>query len=779
MARWLGRAICLLALLLAVPASMGQSAFVCPTSFYSWAALRVNTATTGPASTPISDYPFNPVGRNYFAVGSKLFAYSNSSGSQAWNFTVTGTTIQNFPSPVPLTSGIEYIFLTTEDGRLWKIDAASPTTNIWVDTRRSLSGMFMPPNTFVPDPVCATDKQIATPAVQLYTYSNTPFKNAMDSVPGHVDDGLVFVVSRNTGCVNDTKRNEIRAYYASDLSLKWVFNFNTSNSSSPREVDGAAEGCAIWYGSDADPAQNTLYCGTKLVEDPADPQFSQAQQSLWALDTRTGALKWSYRAGSILNRPMPKAGPNGLRIYVVNFKGGIQAFSPVANPVNPLQGLPLWSTPLQVPMNVQAVPSPFVSGGKTHILVVDYGGNIRDYRDDGANGWIGPAQNPTGILSTAVCDATKLCYRGPPAIGSGLNPNKIWVGRSDGRVQQLTETLAREGVIAVMTSPTLNNDVAGVSVGVDNAVTSVSTDRLMAVTDSGWVSRVNLPMCTNSPSPGGATACGCGTSGVCGTGIAGDPFRCCNAAQDSCNAASANNPCRPWRCSIEPDCCVFLFSPCATDAECGGRPGSCDIVQGFCTAPCPPSVNSQCGAASHACAPISAGTFQVPDGTVCDDGKACTAASPVPTLVNCVPAIGGGNCTRDRASTDLVDDVGDCPLSAPVCSGSGSALGGQGGAIVGGLCSPQGTACNLATGKAFGNFGSGTNNNDVCRAGTCTSETYAACTCVNPGDRCCAAGLACCGGSTGCIDLSTSSLNCGACGLACPVGTSCSGGRCL
>jgi outer membrane protein assembly factor BamB len=788
MARRTGRAIRLLALLLIVPAITAQQAVVCPTfptNYYSWGVQRVNTGSLGASATPANDtsYTFGP-SRNYFAVGTRLFAYENANGAQAWNFEL-GTTIQNFPSPVPLASG-EFIFLTTEDGRLWKLDATNPASNVWVDTRRSLSGTVPPVNTFVLDPVCATDKQLATPAVQLYAFANAAFKSQMDAIPGHAGDDLVFVISRNTGCdpggVNARKRNEIRAYYASNLGLKWVFNANTSNSSSPHEVDHANEGCAIWYGDGTDPAQNTLYCGTNLVEDPAEPGYSVAQQSLWALDTMTGAVRWSYRAGSIQNRPMPKLGPDGLRVYVVNFKGGIQAFSPTADPSDPppSQGLPLWSTPLQVPLNVQAVPSPFIAGGKTHLLVVDFGGNIRDYRDDGANGFIGPAQHPTGIIATTNCQSTSLCYRGEPVVGVGMSPSKIYLGRNDGRVQQLTDTFAREGVMNVVTAPAIGIDVAGVSVDVASVVTSTAVDRLVAVTETGFVTRINIPFCTNSPNPGGATACSCGASGVCGTGAVNDPFRCCDPAQDSCNSLTANNPCRPWRCSTRPSCCLFFGEFCASDADCGGRPGSCDLVQQFCTAPCDPSVNPNCAGPSNTCQVYTRGFdggYQVPNNTACDDKQLCTAASPAPVLASCILAIGGTNCTRDRAGTDLVDNTGDCPQSAPICTGSGSAFGGQGGAIVGGLCSPEGTACNLATGKARGNFGSGASSNDVCRSGTCSSESYASCSCVNPGDRCCATGLACCG-SAGCIDLSTNSSNCGTCGQVCPGGTSCVGGRC-
>ncbi len=772
MGRGATRAICALTLLLAAPVARAQ---VCSSSFFSWAVQRAPTTTTGPASTAANDTSFNPLGGsfNYFVQGTKLFAYSNSDGTKMWEATFSST-LQNFPSPVTLSSGAgEFIFVTTQDGRLWKIDAVNGSTSLWVDTRRSMTAGFFPsPNTFVTDPVCATDQLIATPGVQLSQFADSAFKDNLNAA-GHANDDLVFVISNNQ-CA-DTTHNEIRAYYASDLSLKWVFNNNNSNAvSAPRQVDRGSEGCAIWYGDGSDPAGNTLYCGT-LLQDPAG-----AQQSLWAINALTGALRWSYNAGSIQNRPMLRRGPDGLRVYVVNFDGGIQAFSPTVDPVHPVQGRPLWSGPLQVPLKVQAVPWPYTAGGKTHLLLVDFGGNIRDYRDDGANGFIGPAQHPSGVIATTMCPAGGLCYRGTPVAGVGLIPPKSYVGRTDGRVQQLSETLAREGLMEVNPSNSNDVDVFGVSLDVEGGATAVN--RLVAVAEerpggqaNGYVTRINIPICADAP-PVGAIGCACANGAVCGTGTVGDPFRCCDAAQDSCNANSHNNPCRPLRCSVEPSCCVFLFEPCLSDSDCGGRPGSCDLSLELCTSPCDPSVNDACGQATQTCQPYRGSLYQVPDNTPCDDGRLCTAAVPVPVPVDCVTAGDGTSCERDRPLSGALS--GDCPAFAPICSGSNSAFSGNGGAIVGGRCCPEGTACNLATGKCRGNFGTGTNSNDVCRAGTCSSDTYASCICVSPGDRACATGLACCGGALGCVNLATNSSSCGVCGLACPGGTICVADRC-
>jgi hypothetical protein len=146
-------------------------------------------------------------------------------------------------------------------------------------------------------------------------------------------------------------------------------------------------------------------------------------------------------------------------------------------------------------------------------------------------------------------------------------------------------------------------------------------------------------------------------------------------------------------------------------------------------------------------------TYQVPNGTVCDDGRSCSHSdTPPANPVACSAAIGGGNCLRDRSLADSVDDPGDCPLAVRSCSGSGSIFGGQGGAIVGGKCCPEGTACNLATNTCLGNFGAGANSNDVCLDATCTADNYVSCP-ISPGEASADASLRASRGAGSSVDV--------------------------
>jgi hypothetical protein len=167
-----------------------------------------------------------------------------------------------------------------------------------------------------------------------------------------------------------------------------------------------------------------------------------------------------------------------------------------------------------------------------------------------------------------------------------------------------------------------------------------------------------------------AEACDCGLAGVCGTGGVGDPFHCCDVKQDSCNATS--NPCAPMFCNLEPDCCVLLN--------------------------CAPDSGIQCASATDSCIFYLPNTHAVPDGTACDDHDAATASCPGPTAHAC-----GAACTKDL----------DC-IDAGLCGN--------------GACCPVGTACGGA-GRCVCNNGTGTNCDDTCVAGVCTTTSIADASC--------------------------------------------------
>jgi outer membrane protein assembly factor BamB len=191
-------------------------------------------------------------------------------------------------------NGSAALYVTSDNGHLDKIDPETGVTLASVDLRRL---------------GCSGDQLTATPAVQLYNYSNQAFQSAMLAIRGTPDD-LVYVATHH-GC-GDTSGNEVIAYFGSDLSVAWVFNPSGTYS-----MSYASDGCEVDY------ANNQVYCGTN--------QATPGQSTLWALESLpTGAgaganLKWSYNAGSLSNRPVLAAG----RLYVLP-SGNIQAIDPIS-----------------------------------------------------------------------------------------------------------------------------------------------------------------------------------------------------------------------------------------------------------------------------------------------------------------------------------------------------------------------------------------------------------------------------------------------------------------
>src|SRR5207249_2038081 len=94
------------------------------------------------------------------------------------------------------------------------------------------------------------DKIVTTPAIQLYDFSNATFRTALDMV-GRSQDDLIYVITKDG--LSDTTVNRVRAYYATDLTLKWTFNDDAS-----RKVEPSSDGPTVDYGL------NSLYFGTNL-----------------------------------------------------------------------------------------------------------------------------------------------------------------------------------------------------------------------------------------------------------------------------------------------------------------------------------------------------------------------------------------------------------------------------------------------------------------------------------------------------------------------------------
>jgi outer membrane protein assembly factor BamB len=433
------RALTVAAIALQLPGHAAPALSQCPTSnlwTYSAPITRVS-----------SDAGFGP-GLSFFGLGSTLYAVWSESasglhqaGAVKWAWSDgSGATIDNFPNPVPLSgpNGGEFLFVATDNGRLHKINALDGTLAVSVDTRR---------------PACASDQVIATPAVQLWQYSNPAFQSHVMGLRGFADD-IVFVATR-AQC-GDASGNRVLAYYASDLVPAWVFN-----PTGTQMMDYASEAPAIDYDS------NTIYCGSHQ---------SGAQSSLWAINSLTGIKKWSRNIGSISSRPLYQDG----KLYVASDAGALWSIDPVG-------GGTIWSTP--VPGGIVRNPWPeFRTPANNSIYLTDNSGWAWRIDDLGPTPTVKWGMGP-GYVSMPVV--------APPSSTAG---NKVFLGRNDGTLEQLdAATGAVEAAEAVSQPGTLFDPSL-------DASAAVTIDRVV-IGAGQQIRRYCLPLCSG----------GCGTQvGVTG-----------------------------------------------------------------------------------------------------------------------------------------------------------------------------------------------------------------------------------------------------------------------
>ena len=438
-------------------------------NYLQWSA---DTASSGAASLPAHDTGFSVAGsRAYFAQGTKLLAFRNvtdaggAAGSKAWEQCfpncASASTIENFPTPVPVSTpalhggNSEFLFVGASDGFLYKVRALDGVVADSADTRRYVASTLV-------CQVAPGDKLIATPAVVLYNFATVAFQIDVTN-QGHAGDDVVIVFTAN-GC-SDTTRNRIIAYWASDLTVKWIFNDDGAV-----KVDRGTEGCTIDY------ANMRLFCGADLADGAA------GQDSLFALDIVTGQLLWSANAGAILNRPMLNFGTN--RLYVASKPGSLMAYDPAT-------GGQLWAVSESVVSAgsfIARTPSVEWRAGswQNRILVLDSGGTLHAAKDNGSTG---------EVLWSRSAFGSGVKFRSLPVVLPGA-VSYAFVGRNDGLLQmlQLGETdLSHRGAVTI--EDTYVGDVYDPSMDLDIAS---GTLRIVAAGPTK-IRRLTIPFCAGAP----------------------------------------------------------------------------------------------------------------------------------------------------------------------------------------------------------------------------------------------------------------------------------------
>jgi len=214
-----------------------------------------------------------------------------------------------------------------------------------------------------------------------------------------------------------------------------------------------------------------------------------------------------------------------------------------------------------------------------------------------------------------------------------------------------------------------------------------------------------------------------------------------------------------------------------TNGQCsstGCRPGFQDCnnnLQDGCEQPSGSSVTN-CGACGRACSSANVATLECTN-------NACTSSCQ-PGFANCRRPTTGADDGCEQNITTNNQNCGSCGNACSdqgtsgglVCAGSHCGCTGDAQCRVG---TGSGTAtCNVAARRCACDGAVQCNEGETCQR----SGNGRACRCNNTGAAC-AAGQVCCDTPAGCRNLLTDPTSCGACGLACPAGFTCSSGQCV
>lgn len=265
--------------------------------------------------------------------------------------------------------------------------------------------------------------------------------NVAVTVPGKEGTyDLIFAVSRNNG---DQTGNFLRALNAVDGALVWQFT--------PGNLDAICGGPAVV------PAQNTVYFTSMAGSGDLQP-------SLWAVDTRTGLVKWSWALGDISGSV--SARPDGSVIYAATDDGDVYAFYPT--------GVPKWQdgsgNPVPVNLGYSIYGAAAYHSGKLYVATND--NKVWRVTDGASAGSVDSSWGGSGYVSITAAsqpvpapypipavyvgsgdgnlyelnmsDGSQRAHKaigftvGDPTIDVARNPNLIYAGTSDGRVYAFT-----------------------------------------------------------------------------------------------------------------------------------------------------------------------------------------------------------------------------------------------------------------------------------------------------------------------------------------------------
>ncbi|MBL0154744.1 MAG: PQQ-binding-like beta-propeller repeat protein [Chitinophagaceae bacterium] len=375
-----------------------------------WHNDAVNTIGTGTVSVGrldtdcagFSDSRYNN-GLVVNAVGSTVYfrtakrgnisGVPSNGGTLIASTFLTGT-IENKPALVKLRDGKWYVFVTTTDGKLYKLNVTSGGIIATTGSMSQIVSIRRPGTSG-----CSVQDQIvASPVVQLEAESNSAYTLGED----------IVMVATKHGC-GSTTTNMVYAFDAADITQPplWVFN---------QFGDYAmdfSENIVL------DKSRNALFCVSHLT-------VGAFQNTLWRLNTVTGNLEWAADFNSIHSRPIlgnPALGQLN-HLYAVDMLGYLHA-------IDPETGVEDWNLHLSLVPGVYAdLPVSLGEGAFAgQVLVTTTEGILYSVYDNGTllDGGVEflwtykPCCSVKVKTSAAILGATGKCY----------------VGQDDGTVHQI------------------------------------------------------------------------------------------------------------------------------------------------------------------------------------------------------------------------------------------------------------------------------------------------------------------------------------------------------
>jgi outer membrane protein assembly factor BamB len=325
------------------------------------------------------------------AVGNTVYLRLATTG-EIWGAYTTGGIIDNTPVLVKLQDGKWYVFVASEDGKLYKLDvanhgaiAATGGISQIVSIRRAT------------DSSCSEkDKITAAPVVQLLAESNSSYTLGKD----------IVIVGTHHGC-SSTTTNMVYAFDAAAIHQAPVWIFNEFG-------DYSVDYC---NNLTLDVKRNAVFT--------THNQTNVIQNSIWRLNTVTGNLDWAGNFNSIHSRPvMGNAGGGGIdHLYVGDVLGQIHG-------INPDNGIEDWNldiipTPGVFPLNLTIGEGDFAQV----IMATSTDGIVHAIYDGGTGSgdaevlwnYHHPSSTIKAITSVALMSDSGKCY----------------VGFDDGTVHQL------------------------------------------------------------------------------------------------------------------------------------------------------------------------------------------------------------------------------------------------------------------------------------------------------------------------------------------------------